>query len=182
MIATRPALLGRPTGLKGDFSVTTHTFEARRVDISSAKPFPFTLAALEKRVPPADLPELTRLASSRAGPQGIEDAVQVMVGDSGFIRLAKVDQRPLGSLLGKPQRMAVYLIANPVLANRMCERNPAVGVYAPLRVSIYEADGRTHFTYDQPSGLLNQFDDEEIRAIGSILDAKVNALADYVLR
>ncbi len=182
MIATRPAPLARPTGLKGNFSVSTHAFEAQRIDISSAKPFPFTLAALENRVPPADLPELTRLASSRAGPQGIEDAVQVMVGDSGFIRLAKVDQRPLVSLLGKPQRMTVYLIANPVLANRMCERNPAVGVYAPLRVSIYEGDGRTHFTYDQPSGFLNQFDDEEIRAVGRILDDKVTALADYVLR
>src|SRR5713226_413035 len=135
MIATRAPPPARPTGLKGDFSVSTHAFEAKRIDISSAKPFPFTLAALENRVPPADLPALTRLASSRAGPQGIEDAVQVMVGD-----------------------------------------------YAPLRVSIYEADGRTHFTYDQPSGLLNQFDDEEIRAVGRILDDKVTALADYVLR
>jgi uncharacterized protein (DUF302 family) len=180
MIATRPA--PRPTALKRDFSVSTHAFEAKRIDISSAKPFPFTLAALENRVPPADLPALTRLASSRAGPQGIEDALQVMVGDSGFIRLAKVDQRPLASLVGKPQRMAVYLLANPVLANRMCERHPAVGVYAPLRVSIYEEGGRTHFTYDQPSGLLNQFDDEEIRAVGRILDDKVSALADYVLR
>src|SRR5260370_38368371 len=182
MIATRPVPLARPTDPKGNSSVSTHAFEAQRIDISSAKPFPFTLAALEKRVPPADLPELTRLASSRAGPQGIEDAVQVMVGDSGFIRLAKVDQRPLGSLLGKPQRMTVYLIASPVLANRMCERNPAAGVYAPLRVSLHEADGRTHFTYDQPSGLLNQFDDQEIRAVVRILDDHVPALADYVLR
>src|SRR5258708_13455686 len=114
MIATWPGPLARPRGLKGNFSGSTHAFEAQRIDISSAKPFPFTLAALENRVPPADLPELTRLASSRAGPQGIEDAVQVMVGDSGFIRLATVDQPPLISLLCKPQRITVYLIPIPV--------------------------------------------------------------------
>jgi hypothetical protein len=152
------------------------------IDISSPKPFPFTLAAFENRVPSADLPELTRLAGSRAGPQGLEDALQVMVGDSGFLRLAKVDQRSLMSILGKPQRMASYLIADPVLANRICEHNPAVGVYTVLRVSIHDENGRTHFTYDQPSSLLNQFDDEEIREVAGVLDHKVNALAEYVLR
>jgi uncharacterized protein (DUF302 family) len=39
-----------------------------------------------------------------------------------------------------------------VLANRMYEADPAIGVYAPLRAAIYEdQEGRAHFTYDRPS-------------------------------
>src|SRR5262249_20656538 len=34
--------------------------------------------------------------------------------------------------------MSLYLIGNPLLANRMYEQHPAVGLYAPLRASIYE--------------------------------------------
>jgi hypothetical protein len=87
--------------------------------------------------------------------------------------LAKLDQGQLVSLLGRPKKMSVYLIGNPVLANRMYDQHPAVGFYAPLRASIYEDyEGRSHFSYDRPSGLLEQFDNEEIRAVARILDQK----------
>jgi uncharacterized protein (DUF302 family) len=75
--------------------------------------------------------------------------------------------------------MSVYLIGNPVLANRMYEQHPAIGLYAPLRVSIYEDyAGKCHFTYDRPSKLLEQFKNVEIRVVGRMLDRKMESLAD----
>ena len=74
--------------------------------------------------------------------------------------------------------MTLYLIGNPVLANRMYQQNPAVGLYAPLRTSIYEDDhGKSHFTYECPSGLFEQFRNQEIERLARVLDEKMQLLA-----
>jgi len=152
--------------------------QIERVDSVSKQRFEEVVAAFEMNVPAADFVKLAQLGASRAAAQEIEEAVRSMVGDLEFVRFAKLDQGPLVSLLGKPKKMTVYLIGNPVLANRMYEQNPAVGLYAPLRVSIYDDyNGTTHFTYDRPSTLLAQFDDEKIRAAAEMLDDKLKTLA-----
>lgn len=156
-------------------------FSVDRIDVTSRRPFLETVAAFEGRIPAADFATLTRLTASRASAREIEASVQAMVGDLGFLILGKLDQGPLVSLLGRPKKVSVYLVGNPVLANRMFEQEPAVGLYAPLRVSIYEDyGGRAHFTYEKPSSSLGQFDDEEIRAVAKMLDEKMSELASYL--
>ena len=66
----------------------------------------------------------------------IERAIEEMVGELWFMILGKLEQGPLVSLLGKPKKMSLYLIGNPVLANRMYDQHPAVGLYAPPRALI----------------------------------------------
>jgi uncharacterized protein (DUF302 family) len=79
--------------------------------------------------------------------------------------------------------MTNYLIGNPVLANRMYEQEPAVGVYAPLRASIYQDyEGTCHFNYDRPSTVLAQFENREIQGVSEMLDEKMASLADYLAR
>jgi len=157
----------------------TYCMEVERIGVVSSKPFGEVVAALEQHVPIADMPVILRMIASRLSAQEIERAIGGMVGELGFLVLAKLDQGPLVSLLGRSKKMSVYLIGNPVLANRMYEQHPAVGLYAPLRASIYEDyEGRSHFSYDRPSGLLEQFDNEEIRAVARILDQKMEVLAD----
>ncbi len=106
----------------------------------------------------------------RVSAQEIEKTIQTMVGDLGFMILAKIDQGPLVSLLGKAKKMSVYLIGNPMLANRMYEQHPGVGLSAPLRAAIYE-------DYDRPSTLLEQFGNEEIRVVARVLNERMG-LAD----
>jgi hypothetical protein len=97
-----------------------------------------------------------------------------MVGDLGFMALASLHPGPLVSLLGEPKKMTIYLLGNPVLADRMFEQDPAVAMYAPLRAVIYEdRDGITRFTYDLPSSTLGQFDNEEIRFVARLLDDRM---------
>jgi uncharacterized protein (DUF302 family) len=56
-------------------------------------------------------------------------------------------------------------------AERMTRRRLAAGLYAPLRIVLYEDEqGRAVFEYDLPSSLFNQFGDEEIGNIGRELD------------
>jgi uncharacterized protein (DUF302 family) len=152
------------------------------VDVTTRKPFADVVAAFERKVPAGDVATLNRLAQLRATAGQIEEAVQGMVGELGLMILGRLEQGALASLLGRPKKLTTFLIGNPVLANRMFERNPAVGAYAPLRATIYEDySGITHFSYERPSTSLAQFDDEEIRAVGQILDEKIADLAAHLV-
>lgn len=157
-------------------------FEVERYDYPSSKrTFEQVIAAFEQKVPAADLAQFAQLVAAKAPATEIENAVRTMVGDLGFMHFDKLDQGPLVSLLGKRKRMTVYLLGNPVLANRMFEHRPEVGLYAPLRASVYQDDrGVTHFTYDRPSTLLQQFSDEAITSVAQMLDDRMTKLAEYV--
>ena len=152
-------------------------FYGERIEVTSTKKFSETIAEFERRIPMVDSSAFARLVAADANTREIQDAVESMVGDLGFLILAKLDQGPLVSLMGKKKKMTVYLIGNPVLANRMYERNPAIGVYAPLRASVYEGpDGKTRVTYDRPSTLLEQFGDEDVKSVAHMLDEKMSRL------
>jgi uncharacterized protein (DUF302 family) len=161
--------------------MTATCFEVERVDAVCERSFAETVATFEREVPAANMPAIAQLVASQASANDIETRVAAMVGDLAFMILGKVDQGPLVSLLGKPKKMSVYLVGNPVLANRMYEQHPGTGLYAPLRVAIYEDDGgTTHFTYEKPSTSLAQFQNETIRVVASTLDDKMGALTARV--
>ena len=161
--------------------MNTTRFEVERFDYPSSKTFEQVIAALEQQVPRADLPKLSQLVVLQAPAGEIEKTVQAMVGDLGFMHFAKLDQGPLVSLLGKRKRLTVYLLGNPVLANRMFEHRPDVGLYAPLRASVYEDDrGVAHLKYDRPLTLLQQFNQEDVTAVARMLDERMAKLAELV--
>jgi Domain of unknown function DUF302 len=167
-------------GIEGE-NLMVVAFSAERVDEELARPFSGVVARFEQKVPRADFSVFTQLVASGADGTQIEAAVQGMAGDLDFMTLAKIDQGPLVSRLGRPKRMSVYLIGNPVLANRMYEEDPATGLYAPLRIEIHQDyAGITHFTYDRPSSLLRQFKNAKIGELAQLLDAKMSVLAAYL--
>jgi hypothetical protein len=70
-----------------------------------------------------------------------------------------------------------YEIGNPLTAERMTRYALAAGLYAPLRVMLYEDDARRAiFEYDLPSSLFAQFGDERIAEVGRELDAELEAV------
>jgi uncharacterized protein (DUF302 family) len=157
----------------------TYRFEVERLDYPlPGRAFDDVIAAFERAVPAADLARFAQMVATRAPAAEVDQAVRKMVGDLGFAHLAKVDQGPLVSLLGKPKRMTAYLLGNPVLANTMFEHRPEIGLYAPLRASILEDhSGVTHFTYDRPSSLLQQFANDDVTAVARMLDDRMSRLA-----
>jgi uncharacterized protein (DUF302 family) len=154
------------------------TLSVERIDVGLDGSFSETTALFEQKVPRADLSRFAQLVTSEATPQQVEDTVRNMAGDLEFMVLARIDAGPLVSRLGRPKKMTVFLIGNPAIANRMYEEDPATGLYAPLRVELYEDyGGRVHFTYDLPSSLLRQFHNVKIDQVAELLDAKLLALA-----
>ena len=158
----------------------TYRFEVERLDYPlPSRTFDDVIAAFERAVPAADLARFAQVVATRAPAAEVDHAVRKMVGDLGFAHLAKLDQGPLVSLLGKSKRMTVYLLGNPVLANTMFEHRPEIGLYAPLRASIFEDySGVTHFTYDRPSSLLQQFENDDVTAVARMLDDRMSRLAE----
>jgi len=70
-----------------------------------------------------------------------------------------------------------YEIGNPLTAERMTRQAIAAGLYAPLRVMLYEDEsGKAIFEYDLPSSLFAQFGDEEIAEVGRELDTELEAV------
>ena len=160
----------------------TYRMKVERVDVVYTKSFFEVVTALERHVPMSDLSVTLRMIASRASAREMERAIGNMVGDSGFMVLAKLDQGPLVSLLGKRKRMTLYYLGNPVIANQMFEIHPEIGLYAPLRALIYEDySGVAHFTYDQPTSMLQQFQHERVTAVGRLLDDKMAKLAESVV-
>jgi uncharacterized protein (DUF302 family) len=140
--------------------MTSQCFTIERIDVTSTGSFDDAVTTFEKSVPPADVALFTRLVESRASKSEIAAAVQRTQGDLQLMVFAKISQGALTSLLGTPKKLIVYLIGNPLIANRMFERHRGAGLYAPLRVCLYEdATGAAHFVYDQPSSLLGPFED-----------------------
>ena len=69
------------------------------------------------------------------------------------------------------------VLGNPLIAIEMTQHNLAAGLYAPLRVLVYEDNrGRTCLEYHKPSSLFGQFNDDRITSVASVLDRKLEDL------
>jgi uncharacterized protein (DUF302 family) len=156
----------------------THRFTVERVDVTTSRSFDQATTILEAVVPPADTSTFTHLVESSASAGDVRAAVARMQGELELMAFSKVTQGALTSLLGTTKKLNTYLVGNPIIANRMFERNLAAGLYAPLRVSLFEDSGGTvHFVYDRPSSAFASFEDAEIAAVGALLDEKMTALS-----
>ena len=69
---------------------------------------------------------------------------------------------------------AQYAIGNVLVSTQMTQHELAAGLYAPLRVVLYEnKSGTATFEYDQPSTIFGQYDDERVTAVAKELDQKI---------
>lgn len=90
------------------------------------------------------------------------------------------EMRDHGSLTaadGQKSKAIQYEIGNPLTAERMTRYCLAAGLYAPLRVILYESDtGQAVFEYDLPSSFFGQFGDDRVKAVGLELDAELETV------
>ncbi|MGC2405495.1 MAG: DUF302 domain-containing protein [Candidatus Cybelea sp.] len=83
----------------------------------------------------------------------------------------KRDHGVLVGLYGKVRDAVQYEIGNPLTASTMTRYQLAAGLYAPLRVIIYEKDdGGSCIEYDLPSSVFGQFGDDRVTVVARGLD------------
>jgi len=87
------------------------------------------------------------------------------------------DHGALLRLAGQKRKAVQFVVGNPLLALQMTQHDLRAGLYAPLRVLLYEDErGRTCLEYDRPSSLFGQFNDDRIAPVATLLDRKLEAL------
>jgi uncharacterized protein (DUF302 family) len=78
--------------------------------------------------------------------------IEAMVGPSGFMLFTTSDHGEQLRLAGQKKKSIQYLVGNPLFAMQMTQHDIRAGLYAPLRVLIYENErGKTCVEYDKPS-------------------------------
>ncbi|MFZ2068492.1 MAG: DUF302 domain-containing protein, partial [Xanthobacteraceae bacterium] len=83
----------------------------------------------------------------------------------------KRDHGALRQVVGRPRKALQYEIGNPHTASKMTRHRLPAGLYAPLRVILYEDEnGSSIFEYDKPSSLFDQYNDERVSAVARGLD------------
>jgi len=153
-------------------------YAGTRIMLQSMRAFDEVCATLEAMIGKADLRALTASASRRE----IEESVARTVGSSGFVIFQVFEHGLLLSVLGlRSLKARLYVIGNPLIAASMTKQHPAAALYVPLRLFVYEEDGRTVVSYDRPSAVLSQFASREIDETAAMLDGKMSWLTAEML-
>lgn len=139
--------------------------------LKCARPFDAVHAALIAAVPALDLKLAEMLA--RRETEKVEAARRNL--PKLWIFLVR-DHGSLTAADGLKSKAIQYEIGNPLTAERMTRHRLAAGLYAPLRVILYEdEEGRAVFEYDLPSCLFGQFNDERVTSVGFELDGDLES-------
>lgn len=90
------------------------------------------------------------------------------------------DHGYLLNVLDAPRKAKQYVIGNALIAVQMTYNDIRAGLYAPLRVLVYETidDQSTLIEFDQPSSLFGQFHNSDVNYIAENLDAKLEKLIE----
>jgi uncharacterized protein (DUF302 family) len=162
------------------------TFHVQHISVRSSRSFEATVAAFEAQLGRYDPAGAKFPKGASAGELAqARERIAAMAGKSGFMLFDTIRQHGLLlPLVGQPVGKAnQYTIGNPLIAVEMTQHNLAAGLYAPLRVLIYQdAKELTRIDYDLPSSLFSQFDDERITAIGRTLDEKMESLVKAAIQ
>lgn len=107
-------------------------------------------------------------------PAIVQDRLEKAAGEEGMMLFTIREHGKLLNIPGTPKKAKQYVLGNPLIAIRMTQHDIRAGLYAPLRMLVYEAEDRsTHVEFDQPSSLFGQFNDPEVTAVAKSLDMKL---------
>jgi uncharacterized protein (DUF302 family) len=108
----------------------------------------------------------------------VSSAIKSLVAKNGMMVMAEVNQGKMLSMTGLSLKATLFVVGNPTVGKQLFEQNHGVGLYVPLRVFVYaDASGKTFVSYDRPSALLGQFQNEKIGMVAQMLDQKLEGLA-----
>ena len=162
-----------------DTRISTAIIPVEHVVVMTKKPYIEVKAALETRLGRLDSDILSLLRENKI--DELRAALEKLAGRDGLaIHMAAHGDWLI--LNGGRRNGIVYYIGNVLSAVAMTRQNFGAGLYAPLRVAVYEDENGTTFEYDKPSTLFAQFHDPKIDEVSHSLDDRLAALLAAVAR
>jgi uncharacterized protein (DUF302 family) len=95
-------------------------------------------------------------------------------GDAGLVIFSVATHGDWLQIISGKRHAAQYVIGNVLVSTQMTQHELAAGLYAPLRIMLYENKaGTATFEYDRPSTLFGQYGNESVTAVAVELDQKI---------
>ena len=152
------------------------------VRVVADKPFDQVIRAFEQQLGQFN-PEVIKSPIAGGDAEKYRAKIKAMEGPSGFMVFRTSDHGALLRLAGQKKKAIQYLVGNPLFATQMTQHDIRAGLYAPLRVLIYENDdGKTCVEYDRPSSLFGQFGNAKVTNVATMLDRKMEQLVADAIR
>jgi uncharacterized protein (DUF302 family) len=173
-----------PSGLasQGDNPMNITRITVDHVRVVADKPFDQVVKAFEQQLGQFN-PEISKSLAAGEDAEKIRAQIEAMVGPSGFMLFWTGDHGALLRLAGQKKKAIQYLVGNPLFALQMTQHDIRAGLYAPLRVLIYEnEEGKTCVEYDKPSSLFGQFGNAKVTDVAKTLDRKLEQLVAKALQ
>jgi uncharacterized protein (DUF302 family) len=146
------------------------------VRVVADKPFEQVVKVFEQQLGQFN-PEVYKSLIAGEDAEKVRAKIEAMAGPSGFMLFRTSDYGELLRLAGQKKKAIQYLVGNPLFAMQMTQHDIRAGLYAPLRVLIYEnEDGKTSVEYDKPSSLFGQFGNAKVTDVAAMLDRKLEQL------
>jgi uncharacterized protein (DUF302 family) len=146
------------------------------VQVLTDKPFEQVVKVFEKQLGQFN-PEVSKSLGAGEDPEKVRAKIEAMVGPSGFMLFSTSNHGELLRLAGQKKKALQYLVGNPLFALQMTQLDIRAGLYAPLRVLVYENEhGKTCVEYDKPSSLFGQFGNTKVTDVATMLDRKLEQL------
>jgi uncharacterized protein (DUF302 family) len=104
----------------------------------------------------------------------VRSELQAIQGDAHLIIFSIAAHGDWLQIVSGKRKAAQYVIGNVLVSTQMTRHRLAAGLYAPLRVMLYENDeGTATIEYDRPSTLFGQYGDERVTVVAKELDRQI---------
>jgi uncharacterized protein (DUF302 family) len=151
--------------------VSRSNIQIEHIRIDSDKPYDEVRAALEK-LPRFDDRIRALLHYGEIGRVKVE--LKKIQGAAGLVIFAFATHGDWLQILSGKRNAVQYGIGNVLVSTQMTQHELAAGLYAPLRIMLYENKaGTATFEYDRPSSLFGQYGNESVTAVAKELDQKI---------
>ena len=161
---------------QGSNPMNVSRIQVDHVQVVTDKPFDTVSKAFEQQLGQFN-PAAYKSLAEGADVEKVRAKIEAMVGPSGFMLFKTSDHGALLRLAGQKKKAVQYLVGNPLFAIQMTQHDIRAGLYAPLRVLIYESEqGKTCVEYDKPSSLFGQFENAKVTDVATLLDQKLAKL------
>jgi uncharacterized protein (DUF302 family) len=161
---------------RGEKEMSGNHITVDHVRRTTDRPFGDVTTAFERQLGRFE-PGVYQALAAGGDAEGARAKIEAMAGPSGFMLFGTNDHGALLRLAGQERKAVQYAVGNPLFALQMTRHDIRAGLYAPLRVLLYEDErGRTCLEYDKPSSLFGQFNGDRIAPVAATLDRKLEAL------
>ncbi len=114
--------------------------------------------------------------------KGTLDAIKKAVSGGGMMVLAEINQGKILSMTGLKINAYSLFIGNPNVGNMAFSADPSVGVVIPVRVNVYEENGKVKVNYYKPSDLLAFSQNQKVKMIANKLNGKLEMMLKMIAK